>query len=122
MRDDEQLSKNFRRSEFACKCGCGKADVNPKLVAILQRIRDCYGKVIVLSGVRCEAHNEAVGGAKASQHLLGNAADIKLPGVPAKALYNTLEHRFGDWIGGMGLYADFVHVDVRDERARWNNT
>lgn len=45
---------------------------------ILQPIRDEYGKpLIVTSGYRSDKVNKAVGGAKTSQHLRGQAADIK---------------------------------------------
>lgn len=45
---------------------------------VLQPIREEYGHPItVTSGYRCVRLNTAVGGAKASQHLTGCAADIK---------------------------------------------
>lgn len=45
---------------------------------ILQPIRDEYKKpIIVTSGFRCEKLNTAVGGVKTSQHLMGEAADIR---------------------------------------------
>lgn len=45
---------------------------------ILQPLRDAYGKPItVTSGFRCPLLNQAVKGSASSQHLLGQAADIK---------------------------------------------
>lgn len=45
--------------------------------AVLDPLREWYGKPIkVNSGYRCEALNKAIGGAKSSQHMLGEAADI----------------------------------------------
>lgn len=45
---------------------------------ILQPLRDAYGKpIIVNSGYRSPELNKAIGGAKNSQHKLGQAADIK---------------------------------------------
>lgn len=45
--------------------------------AVLDPLREWYGKpIIVNSGYRCEALNKAIGGAKSSQHMLGEAADI----------------------------------------------
>lgn len=45
---------------------------------ILQKIRDKYGKpLIVTSGFRCEKLNKAVGGVRTSQHCKGEAADIR---------------------------------------------
>lgn len=48
-----------------------------RLANYLQGIRNVYGKAIhINSGFRCEALNKAVGGAKNSQHLTGEAADL----------------------------------------------
>ena len=45
---------------------------------ILDPLREKWGApIIVTSGYRCEKLNQAVGGAKSSQHVLGQAADIK---------------------------------------------
>ena len=45
--------------------------------AVLDPLREWYSKpIIVNSGYRCEALNKAIGGAKSSQHMLGEAADI----------------------------------------------
>lgn len=45
---------------------------------ILDPLRTAYGNPIkVTSGFRCEKLNKAVGGAKSSQHRLGQAADIR---------------------------------------------
>lgn len=44
---------------------------------ILQPLRNAYGKpIIVNSGFRSQALNDAIGGARNSQHMLGQAADI----------------------------------------------
>ena len=107
------LTKNFSRQEFACKCGCGKADINYILVSVLQEIRDHFGQPIkIASGLRCEKRNQQVKGAKKSQHLLGNAADIVIDGVQPRdiaAFANTL---MPGW-GGIKAYPRFTHVDVR---------
>lgn len=45
---------------------------------VIQPLRDAYGKpIIVTSGYRPEKLNNAVSGAKSSQHLTGQAVDIK---------------------------------------------
>ena len=49
-----------------------------EVAQLLEKIRTTYGKpIIVTSGYRCEALNNAVGGSKTSQHRLGQAADIR---------------------------------------------
>ena len=45
---------------------------------VLDPLREAYGKpIIVTSGYRCERLNRAVGGAASSQHVKGEAADIR---------------------------------------------
>lgn len=118
-----QLSRNFHSKEFACRCGCGESAVNPALIDTLQLIRDLIDLPIkVVSGRRCAKHNAAVGGAKKSQHKLGNAADIQVVGLSPKEVYEVIEqiHRENKaHIGGLGLYKTFVHLDKREGVARW---
>lgn len=78
------LSANFNRSEFACKCGCGANNVSMVLVDKLQKLRDAVGRAIVInSACRCHDHNARVGGVMDSAHLSSEleaceAADIKI--------------------------------------------
>ena len=84
---DVKMSKNFKRSEFDCKCGCGHNVVTQRLVDTLQEIRDYTGKpVIIVSGCRCETHNRKVGGVPESAHIIGEAADIMVKGWDAVEL------------------------------------
>jgi uncharacterized protein YcbK (DUF882 family) len=116
-----KLSENFDSSEFKCKC-CGEVHVNPKLVALLQSIREKIGKSItVVSGYRCEKHNRAVGGAKHSQHCLGNAADVRVHGVEPDDFQHWLVLNFNKECKGIGCYDTFTHIDCRKgSNARWN--
>ena len=44
---------------------------------LLEPARQVAGPIIINSGFRCEAVNHKVGGANKSQHLIGQAADIR---------------------------------------------
>ena len=114
-----KLSAHFSSQEFACKCGCGQAEVHPKLIELLEHLRAHFNQpVIITSGRRCEKHNKHVGGAKNSQHLLGTAADINIKHVTPKAVADYLESTYPD-SHGIGRYKTFTHIDVRHDKARW---
>lgn len=116
--------KYFKRSEFKCKCGkyCNgfPAEPDENLVNLLDQIRGHYGvPVTITSGVRCKTHNKNCGGASASQHLVGTAADIKVKGVAPKDVADYAETLLPG-TGGIGRYSSFTHVDVRTNKSRWN--
>lgn len=113
------LSPDFQVKEFACRDGSDKIMISLRLVHILQCIRDHFGKpVTVNSAYRTEAYNAKVGGAKASQHLRGTAADIAIKGVAPSAVAAYAETLLPN-TGGIGRYETFTHVDVREGKARW---
>lgn len=54
------------------------ANMEALIASVLDPIRELYGKPIkVSSGYRCPELNRLVGGVKKSQHVFGEAADIK---------------------------------------------
>ena len=117
------LTKNFNRSEFACKGAncCGhSAPVSMRLVYNLQALRTLIGQPLAInSGFRCNKHNKAVGGAQNSQHIYGTAADIATPkGWTAKQLYDLAESLM--LFDGIGIYDWGIHVDVRGTKTRWD--
>lgn len=81
----------FNLKEFRCKC-CGQpvrqahdelesseivSNIEELVRNVLDPVRGLFGKPIkVNSGYRCEKHNAKVGGARKSQHMRGQAADI----------------------------------------------
>lgn len=84
------ISKNFSYKEFensdtAKRRGIQNAittfevrdSVKALVLNVLQPLRDAWGKALVVnSGFRSSALNEAVGGVPTSQHCKGEAADI----------------------------------------------
>ena len=115
-----ELSANFKVSEFACKDGSDTVFISLGLVSVLQQIRDHFAKpVIINSAYRNDSYNKKVGGADYSQHKYGTAADIHINGVSPATIAAYVETIMPN-SGGIGIYRDFVHVDVRAARARWN--
>jgi uncharacterized protein YcbK (DUF882 family) len=74
--------------------------------------------IMVTSGYRTKATNDrlrrrGIEAALGSFHLLGQAADIQIDGIPAAdlaALGSFLR------LGGVGIYATYVHLDTGPQR------
>ena len=90
---------------------------------VLDPLREAWGApIIVTSGYRCYALNQAVGGAKSSQHCLGLAADIRaLSDLPAdnrklRDLIVKLDLPYDQIIDEFG--GDWIHVSYRATNPR----
>lgn len=76
--------KELAKSSTADKLGIdntptseASAQLSNLVTHVLDPLREMYGKAITVnSGYRCPKLNAAVGGAKTSQHMRGEAADI----------------------------------------------
>jgi uncharacterized protein YcbK (DUF882 family) len=82
----------------------------------------------ILSWARSWAHNQAVGGAKDSQHLYFRACDISLTEIDRLCPWEGGRHFFDGVLnavyakGGVGQYpAGNRHCDCRGYRARWSS-
>ncbi|SFO12410.1 Peptidase M15 [Capnocytophaga haemolytica] len=126
-----QLTKDFTLEEFACH-DKARTPVPTQYVANVKRVaqslqvlRDYLKKPIVInSGYRTEEHNKAVGGSPNSQHKVGKAADICVEGMTPYQLHQTIERLIAEGKmqqGGLGLYNNFVHYDIRGVKTRWDN-
>ena len=79
--------KHFRRDEFKCKCGgryCNgyPAEMQEAVVKIADAARAHFGKPAhVVSGLRCQKWNAHEGGVANSQHMYGEAIDLRIDGV-----------------------------------------
>ena len=115
----KKLSGNFKVSEFACKDGSDTVLVAPRLVMVLQTIRDHFGTAVTInSGYRTPQYNTKVGGVAHSQHCYGTAADITVRGQKPAAVAAYARKIMPDW-GGVGIYNTFTHIDVREAKADW---
>ena len=115
------VSKNFSRREFACKCGCGFDAVDVDLLVGLQKLRDLAGAGIKInSACRCEAHNKKVGGASKSRHKFAKAADIVISGLKPAEMAALAEKIPEFQKGAIIIYntQGFIHVDVRGVKYR----
>lgn len=104
------LTRNFSRWEFACRCGCGLDDIRMELVEMFQIARDILGEPInITNGIRCPVHNLAVGGKPDSSHPPGWAADAEIPRPSDRYRYYHAFHKAGFRRFGHGH--GFMHGD-----------
>lgn len=99
-----QVKENVRRCMY-------------KLEALRKKLGD--KPITVNSGFRSIAHNADIGGASDSMHMYGTAADLDVPGVSNKTVYQKAETC---GFSGLERYTvDHQHVDSRADlgRAWW---
>jgi uncharacterized protein YcbK (DUF882 family) len=132
-------TRYFDPSEFDCHDGTRvPEELLPRLyllMSTLGTIREAWGGPIrVVSGYRSPVWNERIGGAKASRHMMADAADIQPIGPRGRIYEDVLRlhgmilrlHGQGHLpdLGGLGYYpGKWVHADVRPQLsghlARW---
>lgn len=111
--------KNFKPRELACK-GTGRIRLQRKALDGLQALREAVGKpMLIASAYRSPEHNAAVGGAKNSRHLQGDAFDVMMTGHDP-ATFEEAARRAG--FQGFGYYPKssppFMHIDMGPAR-KW---
>jgi len=127
-----KITPHFALGEFACHDGTPYPvewveSRLRQLCELLEEIRrEVKAPVRVLSGYRTPVYNRRIGGARASQHVEGRAADIIVDSMTVPRLHAAILdlHRTdvgAAALGGLGRYPGFVHVDVRivERLARW---
>jgi uncharacterized protein YcbK (DUF882 family) len=128
-----QLSRDFHLAEFISPndpWGWSELQANWALYGprvfrlangIWQPARDRFGPIGITSGFRSRGHNQRIGGAKASRHLLADAADGHAKNASLAELHRFLA-TLPD-VGGLAMGPGFVHADgrprVHGQITRW---
>ena len=119
---DEQgrmQAREVRRIEELLRCHHTglRHRLHPRLLGLIYRIARHYParRVEIVAGYRAPSVARQKG-APRSNHMLGRAIDLRIPGVPNEQLRDYLR-RFERV--GLGYYPNstFVHLDVRDDRS-----
>ena len=110
----------FKRSEFRCKCGgrfCNgyPAEMQEAVVKIADAAREHFGRPAhVVSGLRCRQWNAHEGGVANSQHMYGEAIDLRIDGVSAESLRQFVSaqpgHRYSYCINSTNVHFDINKV------------
>ena len=113
-------TQHFKVSEFTCKCGCGKDDIDQRIIDMAETIRLALGvPVQVSSGCRCEKHNAKVGGVKGSKHTKGLAADLSCSRGSSK-MFEAVKRLHAEGklpeLDYCIKYKTFIHIDCGGKR------
>ncbi len=113
------ISLHFNDRELACR-HCGVNHCTLALLDALESLRRIAGSPVTIDDAyRCAIHNAAVHGEPNSEHVLGNAADIRIAGMDPEEMYLCALKVPAFRDGGIGVAATYIHVDTRPHRARW---
>jgi uncharacterized protein YcbK (DUF882 family) len=105
------------RHIMRCLRTTAETPIDPRLIDLLYRISQrTHQKIILVSGFRAPMFSLAA----LSYHTRGMAADIRIPGM-TPLMARDLAESMG--VHGLGYYpvSGFIHVDVRDDNARWTD-
>lgn len=110
----------FTREEFRCKCGgryCNgyPAEMQEAVVKIADAARAHFGRTAhVVSGLRCRQWNAHEGGVANSQHMYGEAIDLRIDGVGSEELRQFVAtqpgHRYSYCINTTNVHFDINKV------------
>lgn len=123
-----RITPHFLWVELIC-VHCQRIRVDDRLfqhMDLLEQLRVWWAAPLrVTSGYRCPKHNKAVGGAKRSQHL-HFATDIQAISFGSRQRQVDAVDQLADkaeqlGFDGIGRYSTFVHLDIRGEKAAWND-
>lgn len=92
--------------------------LDPRVAAMVTGLREKFPQVTLTSGFRDPERNAAVGGARGSQHLHGNAFDFSVRGLPEDQQRAVLQYLRESGAQGFGYYPDSqsIHADIGSPR------
>lgn len=101
---------------YRCSCerpDCDAPAVSDTLVSLLNELRRRVDRPIrVTSGPRCAVWNETVGGARTSDHLFGEGADLAAPTSGERDQLLAAVYAPPRLFWRVGIGAAFVHVGL----------
>jgi uncharacterized protein YcbK (DUF882 family) len=104
--------RNFKITEFACKC-CGEVHMEDSFLDMIDAARDIAGVPFKInSGYRCPTHNAAIG-STSENHPAGRAADISA--TESVTRMKILRGLVMAGFNRIGVHKQFLHADNMDK-------
>ncbi len=93
---------------------------------VIEELRERFGgELNIVSGYRAPLYNAAIGGARRSQHMRYTAFDVAPKSRKAEDVAKlhkillTMRDEEQLFVGGLGKYDTWVHIDTREKNANW---
>ena len=117
---EDKMYRYFKKSEFACTCGCGTNKIDEDFIMLLEDAREVSKTAYFInSGYRCENHPLSKIN-PTSSHIDGVAADIRCVNSEARAYIVAGLAAVG--FSRMGLAGkdkgNFIHVDSGENQGK----
>jgi zinc D-Ala-D-Ala carboxypeptidase len=113
----DAVTPHFNRADFSCHCtACANTGpiVSADILGRVESIRNHVGEPLTLScGVRCEAHNAAIGGAPDSRHLPIHADAVDIKCGDSQFRYKIVDAAIFVGATCIEICPEHVHVDWR---------
>ncbi len=94
-------------------------------IIVADRLREASGgPLTILSAFRNSGYNEAIDGSKQSQHVKFTALDVRSKVWTPAQCFDWLrkDRAAGGFVGGLGAYETFTHIDCRGTNATWGKS
>ena len=127
-------SDHLSWAEMACRNGVEypvewRSTRAVELARAFERVRELCGfPIIINSAYRTAVYNDRIGGAAKSQHVQGRALDLtvvpSMRGVRLRQILSAAKQaRTEGLLTGIGVYANFIHVDTKPGQMRnWSGS
>lgn len=116
------MKNHFSETEQACPC-CGEINLAKGFLESLNELRSTFGYPMVINSMcRCIKHNQEIGGASESYHLMSRpwgccAADVSTAGWTGEKRWAFMNLAMARGFS-IGFAKTFIHID---HRHIWHN-
>jgi zinc D-Ala-D-Ala carboxypeptidase len=90
-----------------------------RMASLLEQVRSLFNlPIVVNSGYRCKILNDYIGSKDTSQHRIGCAADITIPGKTPKQVVEAIVKSDIPYDQVIQEFDSWIHISVPDSPAR----
>jgi len=118
----KQITKHFQEHEVQCPCGCGAMPTQAFMDKLEELRVVCDFPFRMSSVARCQKHNDEIGGAKHSDHIVRasrseksekGAADVRIDEFGYERRYTIVKNAMALGFDVIEICNAHIHVGIR---------